>query len=248
MSQRRLFFGLLLACLAVSLMVLPFVVSLGPQPSEPITAPFLIAAIAPNVIEFAIAIFVGLSLAKRVGFEVPVLEGKKPWSYLKSILPLSVGLGVAAAVAIILLSFLSYSVSLSLLKLEMSVAWWQRLLASFEGGIAEEVLYRLFLMTLFVWIASKLRHTADGRPTNSGIWVANVLAAVLFGLGHLGFTAGLVALTPQVIVRAVLLNGVAGVVYGWLYWKKGLESAMIAHFSTDLTLHVVTPAVAAWFV
>jgi len=62
---------------------------------------------------------------------------------------------------------------------------------------------------------------------------------VLFGLGHLPATANILPLTPLVITRAVVLNGVGGVIFGWLYWKRGLESAMVAHFSADLILHVL---------
>jgi len=40
------------------------------------------------------------------------------------------------------------------------------------------------------------------------------------------------------------LNGLGGLAFGWLYWKQGLESAMIAHFSADIVLHVITPLVA----
>jgi len=29
------------------------------------------------------------------------------------------------------------------------------------------------------------------------------------------------------------------VVFGWLYQTRGLESAMIAHFSADIVLHVL---------
>jgi len=60
-------------------------------------------------------------------------------------------------------------------------------------------------------------------------------------LGHLPATALITTLTPLVIFRALLLNGIGGVVFGWLYWKKGLESSMIAHFSADITLHVLFP-------
>jgi membrane protease YdiL (CAAX protease family) len=35
------------------------------------------------------------------------------------------------------------------------------------------------------------------------------------------------------------LNGLAGVAFGWLYWKRGLESAIVAHFSADIILHVL---------
>jgi hypothetical protein len=34
-------------------------------------------------------------------------------------------------------------------------------------------------------------------------------------------------------------------VYGWLYWRRGLLSAMVAHFATDVVLHGLTPALLA---
>jgi len=96
-----------------------------------------------------------------------------------------------------------------------------------------------------VWILFKIRKTADGKPTVIGIWLAIIISAVIFGLGHLPITGTLTAITPLVIVRAVLLNGVAGIIFGWLYWKKGLESAMISHFSADIVLQVIFPFVLA---
>jgi membrane protease YdiL (CAAX protease family) len=104
---------------------------------------------------------------------------------------------------------------------------------------------RLFLMTLFVWVAFKIRKTSDGGPTSAGVWFAIVISSVIFGIGHLPITGNLASITPVVIARAILLNGVAGIIFGWLYWKKGLESAMIAHFSADIVLHVVLPVIAA---
>ncbi|TYR80512.1 CPBP family intramembrane metalloprotease [Priestia megaterium] len=32
------------------------------------------------------------------------------------------------------------------------------------------------------------------------------------------------------------LNGIAGVVFGWLFWKTGLEVAMIAHATVHITI------------
>ena len=43
------------------------------------------------------------------------------------------------------------------------------------------------------------------------------------------------------VLRTLLLNGIAGIAFGWLYWKRGIEMAMLAHFSADIVLHVVTP-------
>lgn len=39
-----------------------------------------------------------------------------------------------------------------------------------------------------------------------------------------------------------MLNMLAGIVFGALYWKLGLEHAMVAHFCADLVLHVAIPA------
>jgi membrane protease YdiL (CAAX protease family) len=72
----------------------------------------------------------------------------------------------------------------------------------------------------------------------SGVfWAANVVTAVLFGLGHLPATAALAPLTAVLVVRAVVLNGLAGLLFGWLYRRYGLEWAMVSHFGTDLVLH-----------
>ena len=124
-----------------------------------------------------------------------------------------------------------------------SSAVWQGFLASFYGGIDEELMLRFGFLTLIVWALAKISHTADGRPTAGAFWAANLLAAILFGLGHLPATAAFgVPLTKIVVLRAVVLNGVGGVVFGYLYWKQGLESAMAAHFSGDLFFHVFAPA------
>jgi len=66
-----------------------------------------------------------------------------------------------------------------------------------------------------------------------------MLAAILFGLGHLPATSMLLPLTPLVITRAIILNGLLDVAFGYLYMTRGLESAMISHFSADIVLHVL---------
>jgi membrane protease YdiL (CAAX protease family) len=94
-------------------------------------------------------------------------------------------------------------------------------------------------MTLLAWLGHFVSKTADGRPTVAVLWIANILAAVLFGLGHLPATAALLPITPLVVLRAIVLNGLGGVIFGWLYFTRGLESAMLSHFSADLILHVL---------
>ena len=72
-------------------------------------------------------------------------------------------------------------------------------------------------------------------------WFANIIVAILFGLGQLPNAAMVMQITPTVVVLALALNGIAAVSFGYLYWKRGLESAMIAHFCADFVVYVVGP-------
>ena len=49
-------------------------------------------------------------------------------------------------------------------------------------------------------------------------------------------------ITPFVIFMAVVLNGVAAVAFGYLFYKRGLEAAMIAHFCADFVVWVIGPS------
>ena len=170
------------------------------------------------------------------------------WPRIKAILPISIIIGVAGSLIIILLDLWVFNPALmqelgeqaQVLNLDVGQpAAWKGLLASFYGGINEEILLRLFMMSVLAWLGKFISHTADGRPTVAVLWIANVLAAVLFGLGHLPATSMLLPLTALVITRAIILNGLLGVAFGYLYMKHGLESAMISHFSADIVLHVL---------
>lgn len=98
---------------------------------------------------------------------------------------------------------------------------------------------RRLLVGALVWLLAR----CNRRVALPWMFVlAIVLAAVLFGAGHLpaAIAAG-IANTPLLIARLVLLNAVAAVVFGGLFWKYGLEHAMLAHFCANLVLHVALP-------
>jgi membrane protease YdiL (CAAX protease family) len=150
------------------------------------------------------------------------LEGKPVKEYLKSILPISIGLGLIAGVLIIGLDYL-FSLAGSVMNVtasQFTPPAWQGLLASFYGRINEEILLRLFLMTLLVWLFFKIKKTDAGKPTKAGIWLAIILSSIIFGAGHLPTVAAITALTPILIARVIILNSIGGIIFGWLYGKK----------------------------
>lgn len=92
---------------------------------------------------------------------------------------------------------------------------------------------------LLVWLLARL----NGRRALRWMYViAIALAALVFGAGHLpaAFAAGMTH-APMAIARIVLLNSLAGLVAGAVFWRWGIEHAMVAHFSADLILHVALP-------
>lgn len=234
----RVFFTLLLMSVLSVFAVFPYVLSLQGdiirQIGQPIVLIFVLQ-LFQSIILFSIAIFIGLYLIKKINFHLPFSDGKA----VKDTLSLSVILGFITAVIIYgtdyLFTFLGSAISTN----QNLAPVWQKLLAAFYGGVSEEILLRLFVMTLFIWIGMKI--TRQSLPAKTVIIISIFLAAIIFGLGHLPITASLTTITPLIIFRAIILNGIGGIVFGWLFWKKGLESAMIAHFTADIFLLTVLP-------
>ena len=218
----------------------------------PMPLPALLALqIVQGSIILGILTALGLLLANRIGLGAPILEAwlnKESISEkIKSILPISIILGVIAALVIIGLDVYGFQPMLLNELGEQAYALspasqpkaWQGFLASFYGGIGEELQLRLFFMSLLAWLGSFIVKPINGKANNSVLWIANILAAIVFGLGHLPTAALIFPLTTLVMIRIILLNSIGGIIFGWLYQTRGLESAMLAHFSADIVLHVL---------
>lgn len=105
------------------------------------------------------------------------------------------------------------------------------------GGVVEELMLRLFLMSLLSLILWKLlfRERSRERIPPVVFSCANLISALLFAAGHLPTTVSMFGgLTPLVVLRCFLLNGVLGLVFGWLYRRLGIQYAMLAHAGAHL--------------
>ena len=101
--------------------------------------------------------------------------------------------------------------------------------AALYGGVIEEVMLRLFFMSLITFILFKLFGKKSEKPSTAIVVAANVVAALLFAAGHLPATAATMGLTPMIVFRCFLLNGTFGLLFGRLYRKHGLRYAMLGH-------------------
>lgn len=108
------------------------------------------------------------------------------------------------------------------------------------GGVIEEIMLRLFAMSLIALILWKVFYRKNETVPVGILMASNVIAAILFAAGHLPATAVLFGeLTPIVILRCFLLNGAFGLLFGWLYRKYGIQYAMASH----ALLHIISKTI-----
>ena len=112
-----------------------------------------------------------------------------------------------------------------------------RVLVVFYSGITEELFYRLLLSTLIAWLAhlALSSYIRNAKPISQ--WLGTVIAALIFGLAHVGNLPNVV----NPILRAISVNGVAGLIFGWLYWWYGLEMAILTHVLAIVVLYIAIP-------
>jgi membrane protease YdiL (CAAX protease family) len=192
----------------------------------------------------AVAITIGMRLGNPVGLGTPVLEaslaGESVGRRIRSILLVAVPTGaIAASVAPLIDKYYFVPRIPGLAQPGLAAPVWMGFLASFYGGIDEELLVRFGFLTLLAWVFGKLARMPVGSTTPVVFWTANIIAALMFGVGHLSAARMIGPLTTVLVLRTVALNAYLGVILGYLYWKRGLECAMAAHFSADIVLHVL---------
>jgi hypothetical protein len=196
------------------------------------------ATLQGGVICFLLA-WIGLKLGAPLGLGAPWLAA---WLYdrprpIAADWLLAALLGALTSVAILALMAV-FGATPDLAQPHLPAAW-KGLLASFYGATTEEVSLRVFLMGSLAWM---LARAAGGTASPWLMITTIVMVAVLFGAGHLPIAAQLGTLTVGVVARVIIYNALLGVAFGWLYWRRGLEHAMLAHFCADIVLHVVAPA------
>ena len=174
----------------------------------------------------------GVALGERVGLRSWVtarLLGDPPPVMQMSGLALAALVGFATGAVVVVLDRV-FAPSIGLPSVASLPDISTAIIAISYGGITEELMLRYGLVTFLVWVGAKV-WTMFPPALYLG---ALLVSAVLFGAGHLPAMAALIPLTRIVILRTVLLNALLGLAFGWQFWRRGLEHAMVAHISTHL--------------
>jgi len=233
-------FGVLfLAALIGSAAIVPY--SLRLAQGKPLKYSFqtlLLLSMLQNAVIFGLVAVLGLLAAHAIGLGAPYVEAILGATSLPSGagLAIALALGVLAGAVLLVADvfFIPYWPQ-PLLDAAKKTTLLENFLASFYGGINEELLMRLFGFSALVWLLSLV-----WSPNTAIFWIVNVVMAILFGIGHLPALKGVAGEISRVMLaRSLLLNAPVGLVCGWLFWNYGIEAAVVAHFSADIVYHVL---------
>lgn len=202
---------------------------------------FRLVALINPVVFIALASAVGCWAAPRVGLDAPLLrallERRSPGPVLRAQAGPALFVGFATAAILFGYDRLSAPWFAAAPVPDLPLPLVTKLL---YGGVVEEVITRWGLMSLFVWLAWKLMRSA--RPAAGAYWAGALLAALLFAAGHLPLLFAVMPHPPAGLVAAVIVgNTLPGLMFGWLYWRRGLEAAMLAHALGHLVFTLVAP-------
>lgn len=154
---------------------------------------------------------------------------------LARLLPLSFLAGIATALLMLGVDQLLFAgISVERVRTVGELPFGDRILISVFAGVFEELVFRLGWATLAAALVYLSLRRFTRHAATIGIWVGILFACVLFGLAHVGNLPHV----PHPYLRAITLNGLAGLVLGWLYWYRGLESAIVAHMAADFTIYL----------
>jgi hypothetical protein len=189
---------------------------------------------APQQVPLSVALTASMmqsvSLGKPLGLGAPVIEAALtrcgPWLPLRrQCVPAAVAGAVVGIQLVLSPSIAPPEVTNAAHTVNISVA-----AKVLYGGITEEVLMRWGLMTAMIWLPWRVWQRKSGTPKPAFVLSAIVLTAVLFGVSHLPAAVAMgIPLTAPVISYIVVGNTLPGVLFGALYWRRGIEAAMVAH-------------------
>ena len=239
----RLFLVLWLAGALAALPLIPVTVVLGDAGLTAHQVGWREAAV--SVLLFAmvippLAIYVGLRMGARLGLAAPLVEA---WLAGRRIAGATRRLGTAAAAGgglglagVLVTLALAGGAALPAALMEEIVPWWVGLAQALSAAVDEELIFRFGLMSLITWFAGRVIRSGDEGPSDFLMWVALGLSAAIFTAVHAapaGEAAGVAALVAEPMQLVRLL---AGGLFGWLFWKHGLEAAVTAHLAYDIVL------------
>lgn len=186
----------------------------------------------------ALAVAAGVTLGQRVGLGTPLvniaLQGRSPWRGIRFLSLPGLAGGIMGAAWLVTLVML-WPESLSVVDPVYSLPLLPKLL---YGGITSELLLRYGVMSLVMWLLWKRFGHAQRRPGWLLGWCAVVITALLGGAAPAYLAWSMSAtLSGAVLAQLMMCEIIYGLLAGLLFWRYGLEVAILAHMVAYLLSH-----------
>ena len=236
----KIYIGLVvvLAVAAAVSVFLPAFQSLMPAQELPVSKPLLALANAGIMLFLYGGLgFLGLMLARRTGFAD--IWDNRVSNRQRFIVPALIGAGIGA-LFIPADSLFSQFHTFGALPHPLFPA---SLLASVTAGIGEELIFRLFFVSFWVWLISQV--ILRGKWLNQVFWTIASLSALAFAFGHLPSLMAvyqlnaLTEIPPALLSEIILLNGTLSIAAAYYFRKFGFLAAVGIHFWADVVWHVI---------
>lgn len=186
----------------------------------------------------ALAVAVGVLFAPRVGLAAPILTswvaGRSPREALRRVWLPGVSGGVAGAAWLVTLAIV-WPESVKAAEPLYTMPLAAKLL---YGSVTNELLVRWGMLSCVFWGVWRLSGRRDAPPSTALGWTAIVLCSLLWAATHWLLAWLLLGPLPVLLLLHVLLGKVVyGLMAGFLFWRYGLEAAILAHLLTYLMSH-----------
>ena len=178
----------------------------------------MLASFAQSAVVVGVATSVGVVLAPAVGLHAPAFEAAAAGRPIAPALRAATSPGRdrwrLGGVLLVAVSRYAPSALLASCRRRFNPPLLARVL---YGGITEELLLRWGVMTALVWLAWRFLQRRSGTPQQRYVWLAIVVSAFLFGVGHLPVAKALPGTVDVGIATFVIgANAVFGFLFGYL--------------------------------
>jgi len=181
--------------------------------------------------------YLGLLLSRKVGW--PDIYDKRISNRKRFLIPALIGAALGVFLIIGDMIFSRFNTIGHFLHPPFPTS----LVASFSAGIGEEIMFRLFFISFWTWLISKV--ILRNKWQNQVFWVVAVLSALAFAVGHypalmLLYNFNSVSTVPIVLqIEVILLNSAVGIFAAYYFRRYGFLAAVGVHFWTDIVWHVI---------
>lgn len=192
----------------------------------------------PSLMVLILSIVAGLIFSKKVGLESPIItefasSGKISCRLCNIIIVGIIG-GILCCVISVLLGLVSFD-SFSKINSEKAP---NLLMTIFYGGINEEIIIHWSVMSFFLWLINLINNKDISNIVRANIAIG--ASALLFGIGHV---PAIYMISKDIdavyILYVVFGNFMFSLIPGYLFWKYGIESSIIAHSSANMLTYML---------